>query len=110
MRVVARAVLAAAVVLAGCSSAPPPAPALDADAQAACDTLAPIAGDVRTGELEGPELYRALQDVWDAAQRSPDAAVRNNAQALLTAAIQDDQKALSTSLTALQRACNLPFE
>ena len=108
MKVVRWTVLAVAVT--ACSSAPPAVPALDASAQAACDVLAPIAADVRVGELKGPELYRALQDVWDEALRSNVAAVRENAQALLKAAINNDQKVLSTSLTALQEACDLPVQ
>ena len=104
---VAAALLAVAII--GCSSPPPPAPELDAAAQTACDAFAPIGGEIRTGELEGPQLYRALQDVWDYAQRSDNAEVRNAAQTLLTTAIQDDQQAMNAAVTALQQACSLPF-
>ena len=107
----ARATLvAAAVALGACTSTPPPAAPLDAAAEGACDALAPIAADVRAGAIEGRELYRVLQDVWNLAQRAENAPVRENAQALLTAAINNDREALSTSLTALQQACNLPFQ
>lgn len=79
----ALALALSAVALGGCSDQPEPAPQLDEPAQHACDPVAPIAADVRRGDLEGPALYRALQDVWDAASPSQNADVRDSAQRLL---------------------------
>ena len=95
---------------AGCSGGDEDAPAqLDAPAQQACAELAPIGGDVRRGELEGPELYRKLQDVYNAARTSQNSDVSDAAYRLLSAAIQEDRPATSAALTELQQACALPF-
>lgn len=87
-----------------------PAPAdLDAPAQQACEDFAPLGGAVRRGELEGRELYRELQDVYDVARTSENAEVTQAAQRLLTAAINEDRQATTAAVTELQQACALPF-
>ena len=102
-------VLALSLSLLACTETPPPAPELDAEAAQACSAFEPLAGMIRSRELEGPELYRELQDVWNVAQRSDTAEVREAAQTLLTRAIQGDEQATNEAVTTLQQACNLPF-
>lgn len=96
-------------VVAGCASPPPPAQPLDDDAQAACEDFAPIGGDVRRGELEGPELYRELQHVYNEARTSENTEVTEAAYRLLSAAINEDREATTAAVTELQQACALPF-
>lgn len=95
--------------LVGCASTPPPAQPLDEQAQAACTAFAPLGGQVRRGDLEGPPLYRALQDVYDLARTSGNEEVAHSAQRLLAAAINNDQQATASTVTELQEACGLPF-
>jgi hypothetical protein len=96
---------------AGCSGGGdvPAVASLDAPAAKACEEFAPIGGQVRRGELEGPALYRALQDVWNIASQSENTDVVEASRSTLTAAIQDDRQALNSAVTQLQQACALPF-
>jgi hypothetical protein len=100
-----------AAAAAGCSVGcdVPAVATLDAPAAQACEEFAPIGGPVRRGELEGPALYRALQDVWNTASQSENTDVVEAARSTLTAAIQDDRQGLSSAVTQLQQACALPF-
>ena len=97
------------LVMLACSEPPPAAPKLDEEAAQACAAFEPIARMIRAGELEGPDLFRHLQDVWNIALRSDTAEVRNAVQTLLRSAIQEDQQATNAAVTTLQQACNLPF-
>lgn len=101
-------IAAAAVACSGGGDAPAVA-TLDPAAAQACDDFAPLGGEVRRGELEGRELYRELQDVYNVARTSENAAVSEAAQRLLTAAINDDRRATTAAVTELQQACALPF-
>lgn len=105
---VAGLLIAAAAGCSGGDEAPAPAD-LDAPAQQACEDFAPLGGEVRRGELEGPELYRELQDVYNVARTSENAEVSQAAQRLLTAAINEDRRATTAAVTELQQACALPF-
>ena len=98
-----------AAALAACAQPPPPAQPLDEPAQAACEEFAPLGPEVRRGALEGPSLYRELQDVYDVARTSENEEVDRAAQRLLTAAIGNDRQAMTRALTELQQACGLPF-
>ena len=85
------------------------APPLDAAAEEACEAFEPVRRDVRRGELTGPNLYRVLQDVYDQARQSQREDVSGAAQRLLSAAINDDSRAVSQAVTELEQACGLPF-
>lgn len=102
--------MTASLVACGGGGDVPAVATLDAPAAQACEEFAPISGQVRRGELEGPELYRALQDVWNAATTSDNTEVVEAARMTLQAAIQDDRQALNAGITQLQQACALPFE
>ena len=105
---VAGLLIAAAAGCSGGAEVPPPVD-LEAPAQQACEDFAPLGGQVRRGELEGPELYRELQDVYDVARTSANEEVERAAERLLTAAINGDRRATTAALTELQQACALPF-
>lgn len=95
-----------AVALTACTgraSAP-----LDDAAEQACAELAPVVDDVEQGRLEGPPLYRALQDVYDVARTSEADGFAEAAQRALTAAINQDEVALAERLRALRERCRLP--
>ena len=102
----------AVVSLAACSGGGdvPAAATLDAAATQACEHFSPLGGEVRRGELEGPELYRELQDVYDVARTSENEDIDRAAQRLLTAAINGDRRATTAAVTELQQACGLPFD
>lgn len=78
---------------------------LDARAEAACDLYRPIAGDVRSGELTGPRLFRALQDVYNEARLSEAENFGFLVQAVLNAAITGDQQARDERLERLDEVC-----
>lgn len=105
-----RRVAGMVVLVVACTPQPPATAPLDPPARAACELLGPVAGDVRTGRLEGPPLFRLLQDVFNEAGRSANTEVRESAEAALSGAINDDRPALRAALTRMQVACGLPPE
>jgi hypothetical protein len=78
---------------------------LDDAARSACATLTPIAGDVRSGELTGPRMFRALQDVFNEARQSETENFSFQVSVLLSAAINDDVQTRDASLGRLEQAC-----
>jgi hypothetical protein len=78
---------------------------LDARAEAACDLYTPIADDVRSGELSGPPLFRALQDVYNEARLSESQEFGTLVQDVLNASIVEDEQARDERLDRLDEAC-----
>ena len=78
---------------------------LDDAARASCAELEPVAGDVRSGELSGPPLFRELQDVFNASRPSETEDFSEVVRRLLNAAIAGDDEARNAWLTQLQEAC-----
>lgn len=78
---------------------------LDEAAVAACERFAPVAAQVRSGNLAGPPLYRALQDVFNDARTSSTPGFAQQVANLNSAAINGDQKAVKQGVIALQLTC-----
>ena len=78
---------------------------LDDAAIAACERFEPAAAQVRSGELQGPPLFRVLQDTFNDARRSQTDGFFQQVTELNTAAINDDQQALRQGVLALQLTC-----
>ena len=60
---------------------------------------------MRNGELSGPPLYRALQDVFDDARSSGTPGFSQRVADLNTAAIQGDEQKVRQDVLALQLVC-----
>jgi hypothetical protein len=78
---------------------------LDARAEAACDLYTPIAEEVRSGELSGPPLFRALQDVYNEARLSESQEFGTLVQDVLNASITEDEQARDERLDRLDEVC-----
>lgn len=78
---------------------------LDEAAVAACEVFEPEAEQVLSGELQGRPLYRALQDVYNQAQRSQTEGFPQQVAELNSAAINGDDAGLRERAGALQRTC-----
>ena len=78
---------------------------LDARAEAACELYTPIAGDITSGELTGPRLFRALQDVYNEARLSEAENFGFLVQAVLNAAITGDEQLRDERLARLDEVC-----
>lgn len=78
---------------------------LDARAEAACGLYAPVAGDIRSGELTGPGQFRALQDVYNEARLSESENFGFLVQAVLNAAITGDEQMRDERLDRLDEVC-----
>lgn len=78
---------------------------LDGRARASCALLLPIADDVRTGKLTGPPLFRALQDVFNAARETETEGFAVRVADLLNASIREDEMARIAQLRELVAAC-----
>lgn len=78
---------------------------LDDRARAACEIYTPIVDDVRSGELSGPRLFRALQDVFNEARLSATEGFDDVSRLLLNAAIAGDVEARNDLADQLEDAC-----
>jgi hypothetical protein len=78
---------------------------LDEAAVAACERFEPVAGPVRSGELQGEQLFRVLQDVYNDALTSETEGFTERVGALNSAAINGDTEALRSGVLALQLTC-----
>lgn len=80
---------------------------LDPAAERACDRLQPVVDDVEGQRLQGPPLYRALQDVYDEARTSEVDGFAEQAQRALSAAVNADQPRVAEHLQQLRERCRL---
>lgn len=94
-----------AVLLPGCAGQS--GERLDAAAERACDELGPVVDDVEEGRLQGPPLYRALQDVYDEAASSRVDGFAEAAQRALASAINEDEERSAVHLQRLRERCRL---
>ena len=78
---------------------------LDEPAEAACERFEPVAAQVRSGELTGARLYRALQDVYNAGRRSGTEGFAKRVAELNSAAINGDEQAVRQGVLSLQLVC-----
>ena len=78
---------------------------LDEPAVEACEVFEPVAARVRSGELQGQPLYRALQDVFNRGRLSQTEGFARQVSELNTAGIQGDDKALRQGVLSLQLLC-----
>lgn len=78
---------------------------LDEAAEAACAVFEPTAAEIRAGTLQGRPLYRALQDVYNQAQRSTTEGFAQQVAELNSSAINGDAATLRDDVIALQLAC-----
>ena len=92
-------------LLSGCAGQP--GERLDPAAERACDRLQPVVDDVEKQRLQGPPLYRALQDVYDEARASDVDGFAEQAQRAVSAAVNADQARVAEHLQALRERCRL---
>jgi hypothetical protein len=78
---------------------------LDARARAACELYTPIADDVRSGELTGPPLFRALQDVYNEARLSQAESFEPLVRNLLSSTITGDDGRRDQLQAQLDEVC-----
>jgi len=104
LALVAVAVTVLAVVRPG-GEAQPTRQQLDEAAESACEQFEPVAAQVRSGELTGPPLYRALQDVFNDARLSATPGFSQRVADLNTAAIKGDEQKVRQDVLALQLVC-----
>jgi hypothetical protein len=78
---------------------------LDDAAVAACERFEPVAGPVRSGELQGEPLFRVLQDVYNDALSSQTDGFAQRVADLNSAAINGDVQAVRSGVLALQLTC-----
>ena len=78
---------------------------LDEPAEAACERFEPVAAQVRSGELTGGPLYRALQDVYNVGRSSGTDGFAQRVADLNSAAINRDEQALRQGVLSLQLVC-----
>lgn len=78
---------------------------LDGNARSACELYTPIAGDIRSEQLTGPRLFRALQDVYNVARRSETVQFEDSVRVLLNAAIAGDEPVRDEQQDRLDEAC-----
>lgn len=99
------AVLAVGVTVLGGSDGPPPEVELDEAAVRACELFEPVAAGVRSGELTGQPLFRALQDVFNEARVSESQAFASQVGQLNSAAINNNEQMLRQGVIELQLTC-----
>ena len=78
---------------------------LDEDALAACEVFEPAAAGVRSGDLQGRELFRVLQDTFNDARTSQTEGFAQLVAELNSAAINGDEQGLRQGVIALQLTC-----
>lgn len=78
---------------------------LDEDAIAACEVFEPAADGVRSGELQGRELFRVLQDTFNDARTSQTEGFAQLVAELNSAAINGNEQELRQGVIALQLTC-----
>jgi hypothetical protein len=81
---------------------------LDDAAERACAELSPVVREIESGELTGPPLFRALQDVYNEARRSDTEGFADQVQDVYSAAIAENPDAVQERLTTLRGTCRLP--